>query len=249
MNDFKHILDKAEQSHQFEYMTHTDFLDLNEQNILFSHRKELPSKFYVLFGGFESAERKVVVFYPEYMSIDDIEWPFKCLQIKAMSGSSLLGLSHRDYLGSILGLGLKRQVIGDIIVQDEVAYVFVMEQMVDFVLEQLRIINQTVVMINKLTRNFSQDRFQPKVQRIRNSVSSIRLDSVVKLAFPMSRQDASDLIKRGRVYINSALNEQAAARVHLGDVISVRGFGKLKLAEIGETTKKGRTFIEIHKYI
>lgn len=239
------LVDKATQALYNNYPTYTQFLDLNEQSLFLSHLKEFPNIHYHLFGGYDESERKVVGFFSDDYHLDGLDYPIAALKIIPERTSDKL--THRDYLGSIMSLGIERFMIGDIICVDNGAYVFCIDRISDYILEQLVNIRNSSITVEKVDVSFVQG-IKPNFDVIKGTVSSLRLDSIVKLGFSMSRGNALALIESGKVYINSKLFEKGSAKIYEGDIISIRGFGKMKVQAIGELTKKGRTFIELYKY-
>lgn len=237
--------DKANQAYNNYYPTYTDFLDIHEQNLLIQSQRILPNVSWALFGGYDDSDRKIAAFYPEEYA-DMLAYPIKVLRIEPLKSSLSSELSHRDYLGAILNLGVQRHKIGDIICSDE-AIVFCLDIIAPYIIENLISVRNTSVLVSNLD-NFSEFNFQPNYQIIKGTVSSLRIDSIVKLGFSLSRGRALALIEGEKVYINSRICSKASSKVEEGDVISVRGMGKMKLTAIGNTTKKERIYIELSKY-
>lgn len=195
------------------------------------------------FGGYDDAERKIAVFGqfdPDYHT-----YPLVKLRIhsknKEVSG-------HRDYLGSILSLGIDRSRIGDIVIFDTYAIVFCMEDMADYIIYNLKKVNNNNVIIEPYyeelvfddNKRFKEEDF---------TVSSLRLDCVVSAFTKKSRTMASEFIREKRVFLNYAIGENPSQKISSGDVISVRGIGKGKIYTDNILTKKGRIHIKIKYYI
>lgn len=252
INNEEHLLlrkvnDKATQAFYNSYPTHTEFLDLHEQGLFLCHLKDLPAISYQLFGGYEASERKIILFYSDDFEQDQLYFPLKLLHIQPSGGSFSETLSHRDYLGALMHLGIERYKIGDILCNEQGAFVFCMENIAEFIVEQLIMVKKANVSITiKECSEFIIP--QQHFETIKGTVSSLRLDSIIKLGFSLSRGTALDLIKAGKAFINSRLSDKGSATVSEGAVISLRGFGKLKLKTVGDLTKKGRTYVEIDKY-
>jgi RNA-binding protein YlmH len=237
--------DKAEQAYYNNFPTYTHFLDLHEQGLFKSHMKEFHNVNNIMFGGNDSCERKIIMFFPRDYQEDQIYFPIAILQIINNSASDKL--NHRDYLGALMNLGIERYKLGDIICDEHSAYVFCIDALSDYIIEQLIMIKRTTVTINKI--NMSEvTQIGPRFDVIKGTVSSLRLDSILKIGFSLSRGNATILIQGGKAFINNKLYEKNSSKVEEGDVISLRGFGKLKINTIGDYTKKGRIFIELLKY-
>jgi RNA-binding protein YlmH len=241
------ILDKANNAYEKNYIITTDFLDLYEQSLFLNNIKQLPPIKYCITGGFSESERKIIVFYPEYINEEELVLPINIIKISPVNNNFAKKLTHRDFLGSIINSGLKRSKIGDIIVNANEGYVFCIDTIAQFITDNIFMIKNTNVsaeIIDALPENAVELNYTI----IKQTVSSIRLDNIVKVALSISRTKAADLISNSKVFINSCLNNSTSCKLNEGDIISVRGYGKFKLFGIGNTTKKGRIYIELHKY-
>jgi len=190
------------------------------------------------FGGFENAERKIAVFSEN----PDVEiFPIKILSITVKGKNKL---SHRDFLGAVMSLGIKRDIIGDIIPGDE-TLVFVKEEMAEYIASNL-----TKAAKNSLSVKLYEGEFAPEVSEGEDSfetVASLRLDAVVSCGFNMARDKSKKLIESGRVAINGREAISFDSKISEGDVISARGFGRFKIKEIKGLSKKGRIILNINK--
>lgn len=195
-------------------------------------------------GGYDEAERCMLICRPEYIE-PDYDSIIGALMI---TGRDIDTLSHRDYLGSLMGLGIKRENIGDILPYDDRCIIFVKPSMADYIIGNLSKVGRHGV---KISKSKLSDIVVPKkkTQYIRGTVSGLRLDAVVAEAFNMSRSKAADLIKAEKVNLNFETAKSVSDSVGEGDLISVRTFGRFKLTEICGITSKGRHSIIIEKYI
>lgn len=243
----KKINDKAYGAFYNGYPSHTEFLDLHEQGLFISQLKDLPPVGYQLFGGYDESERKCIVFYPDGYEKENLHFPLKLISIQTSGGHFTENLTHRDYLGALMHLGIERYKMGDILCNEHGAFVFCMENIADFIHEQLFMVKKTSVSIT-ITDYSDFVNTEQRYEIIKGTVSSIRLDSIIKLGFSLSRGNALELIKAGKAFVNSRLSEKGSMVISEGSVISLRGFGKLKLKTIGDLTKKGRTYVVIDKY-
>lgn len=228
------------------FTTYSEFLNLNELNLLLSIKKELPPVEMDLYGGYEGAERKMVCFY-QFTNDYDRKFPIHCVRITPHNVKFCDVLTHRDYLGALLNLGIERYTIGDIIIKNKEGYVFCNDKMCNYIIQNLTRIKHTDV------RCTQDDDLMMKVahqfQEIRGTVASVRLDAVLSLAFNGSRSSLSNLITAGKVFVNSRLIESNSYTLKEGDVVSVRGYGKFIYQEQQNQTKKGRYFVVLMKYI
>lgn len=251
----KRLIELSKAAYHRDRITYSDFLNLNELNILHSLPKDSLYTRYETFGGYESAERQLAAFLPDALSLRTASETkenlfsdaISVIKIEPLHTKFSEELSHRDYLGAILNLGIDRSKIGDIVTEQYRAYLFVRPQMKEFLLENLSRIRHTSVMVQEeAPDSFS---YVPKFEEIRGTVASIRLDSLSSLAFSTSRSKLCSLIEEGKVFVNGRLITSNAYQPKEEDRISIRGMGKFQYKGIVGTTKKNRTSVLIYKYI
>ena len=242
----KRLIELSNLSYKRDIVTFSDFLNLNELNILHTTPKDLFPSRYETYGGYEPAERQMVAFLPDALYYD-YQYPISVLRISPANRKFAEELSHRDFLGGILHLGIERSCLGDLLVEDSVCHVFVTDTMADFICEQLTRIRHTVVKTEKIDgESFS---FTPRLETVKGTVASVRLDTVLSVAFPLSRSRMTRLVEGGKVFVNGKLITSNGYRLKEGDIISVRGMGKLVYQGVLSETKKGRQYIQVGKYI
>lgn len=251
----KRLVELSRVAYHRERITYSDFLNLNELNILHSLPKDTLFTRYSLFGGYESAERQLAAFLPDALSLrggdEDEESIFldaiSVVRIAPLHEKYSEELSHRDYLGAILNLGIERSKIGDIILEKNLAYVFVRPQMKAFLTQNLDRIRHTAVMARvEEPHGFT---YSPRFEEIKGTVASVRLDSLLSLTFSSSRSKLCPLIEAGKVFVNGKLVVSNAYQPKEGDRISVRGMGKFQYVGTTGLTKKNRISVLVHKYI
>ena len=198
----------------------------------------------VFWGGYEDAERVIAAFLPDYMYEQDVDWPISILVITPADGKTY---NHRDYLGSLMSLGIKRQVMGDIIIDGGKAYLFCQEGIEEFIINNLTHVAGTSV--NVCRANCDEPLPQRRYEKITGTVASERLDTVVALAANTSRSRAAEFIAAGNVAVTGREMMKTTFVPKQGDIFSVRGKGKFVYAGALGISKKGRTVIEIKKYI
>lgn len=240
----KRLQELAQSSFYRNYPTYSSFLTLNEQSILETMKQSLPSVAYTLWGGHAMAERRMVCFSNE--SIEEEQFPIIALEIRPTHLKFAENLSHRDYLGAILNLGIDRSKIGDLILEEHKAYVYVDESMQDYICSSLEKVKHTNITCQAIDRTIT---IQPKFQEIQGTVQSVRLDSVIALAFHKSRNQMLPLISSGKVFVNGRITEYNSYQLREGDVVSVRGMGKFLYVEQQDFTKKGKQKILLRKYV
>lgn len=239
----KRIMELATTSYYKEYPTYTDFLTLNEQSVFQSMIKELPAVSYLMWGGNAISERKMICF--SNSEIEKEAFPIRVLRIKASNAKFAEKLTHRDYLGAVLHLGIDRSKIGDIMFVDRDAYVFVEDSMKDYIMTSLEKVKHTSIRCEEVDQEIA---FEQNYQQIVGTVSSIRLDSVIATAFHGSRSSLLSLISGGKVFVNGRLIMSNSYRLQEGDIVSVRGMGKFLYDKEQDVTKKGKVKILLKKY-
>lgn len=206
---------------------------------------------YVLCGGDDNAERKCFVFIPYSFYYDDYnpsfaEMEISILNISLSSYDSGAKLTHRDYLGAILGCGVKREMIGDIYVSESGATVIMKSSIFSYISDTLNEVGRYKVRCSEaselpeIERNFKE---------IRTTVASLRIDGVISAAFNLSRSSASELIREGRVFVNGRAASKPDLSIDEGDKISLRGKGKIIVSQIDGKSAKGRFRLLVNKYI
>lgn len=196
-------------------------------------------------GGFPDAERKVCAFLPDWQEEETWEPPFTALRCRWQSDDKL---THRDFLGSILGQGLDREKVGDILVGSGVCDILVFRELSPYLLQNLTGAGRARLRVEEIPLS---DIAPPEkqVRLVRDTVSSLRLDAVLSTGFSTSRGKAADLISAGRVELNHRPCVKADRTVNEGDVMTCRGLGKCVLKEVSGLSKKGRTMIVMERYL
>lgn len=230
----------------------SDFLNLYEQNLFLSLKNELSPIKYFSFGGFEDAERKMICFCGDdkITTPDDVKYPIDCLKISPLSKKFCSPLSHRDFLGSILGLGIDRSRVGDILIRDNEGltegFAFVHRQISNYLIDNLRQIKHTSVYCDPVEPG-SFD-YKPEYKESTGTVSSIRLDSILALALGKSRSSLKGLIESGKVFVGGRLIQSGSYTLNENDIVSVRGYGRFIYCGTSYQTKKGRYSVKILVY-
>ena len=245
----RRLLDLANMAERRGISTYTDFLNLHEQNIVVQMTSELPSVQVQSYGGYVDAERKMICFNGTFSSMDDNEnsFPIACIQIQPVNQKFSNQLTHRDFLGAILNLGIERSKIGDIITQENMGYVFCNRAVRDFILDELMKVKHTTIKTSPMEQQeFS---YKPALKEMSGTISSNRLDSIISVAFKSSRSSLSEVIRGGKVFVNSKLVETNSYVLKENDVVSVRGYGKFIFKGMNHMTKKGRYSVTLLLYV
>lgn len=239
------ILDKAIQSEKSWMVTCSDFLDPYQRNLVVNALRSVNNIRYKFEGGYEGAERTIVIFHPENTPGNEGKELLSVVNIELKREEAL---THRDYLGSLMGLGIKREKIGDIIVKEKSCSIIVLKDVADYLLYNIEKIGRTNVSVN-IGELETLKVPEPKIKEIKCTVPSLRLDCMVSSGFGISRSQVAPLFKSGRVYVNWEPEESLSAQIKEGDTISVKGKGRVILDKIGKTTKKDRIAIILKRLI
>ncbi len=199
-----------------------------------------------IFGGYEDAERVMLGFCPEYLEIEKSDFPISIIEIEYNEKYSK-ELSHRDFLGSLIGLGIDRSKIGDIILNENKAICFVQKDIASYIEFNLQKVGSTKIKI----KYSSLEKYPIPKQNFEEKniiISSLRLDSILAHSFNLARGKTSDLIKGEKAFLNWALETSPSKIIKENDIITLRGFGRIKILNILGKTKKDRIILNIIKY-
>lgn len=232
----------------------TEFLDIHQRGILEKVLKNIKYKNNIVYGGYENAERTMIILYPAKLEtvLENNYFDYNNLIqiIRIILPNELRGkYNHRDYLGAIIKTGIKREKVGDIITSIDGADIIVEKEIIQYLKTSL----------SELTR-FSKTTFEihnveelnitpPKTEIINIIVPSMRIDSIVSEIIRTSRSKAMEFIENERVFINSELVTKNSKILKENDTITVRGKGRFKVKQIVNSTKKGNLVVEIEKYV
>lgn len=200
------------------------------------------------FGGYPDAERKMLVYLPEYLDAETLyeeDSPLVCLRATFFEEDTL---SHRDFLGALMGAGIARETVGDICVGKGFCDFFVTAEIGPYVEQNLLSAGRTRIRITTIPLRDAQIP-EPEVKEIRDTVASLRLDSIISSGFRIGRSLAAQHIHAGKAAIDGLPCEKPDKQVSEGMKISVRGLGKIKLHSINGKTKKDRISVVIHRYV
>ena len=200
------------------------------------------------FGGYEGAERQMLVYLPEYLEKDTLyeeDSPLVCLRATFFDGYTP---SHRDFLGALMGEGIARETVGDICVGKGQCDFFVTAEIAPYILQNFIGAGRTKVHLEQIPLS-DVSVPEPETREIKDTVASVRLDSVISSGFRIGRSAAAQYVNARKVAIDGLPCEKPDKTVEEGSKISVRGLGKIKLKSINGQTKKGRISIIIDRYI
>ncbi|MCF0144382.1 MAG: RNA-binding protein [Firmicutes bacterium] len=245
--------DKIDQAADRYMVTSGDFLDTHQRKVAedYCKSRKLPVRV-IFYGGYKDAERCIPVFLPDYAdAAEEASELLKVVRVTAPKGSR--ALTHRDYLGSLLALGLDREVTGDILVRQADdksgggADIIVQAEIAEFIKLNYDKAGRTNLAVEILPIE-QLDRGTINIVQKRDTVASLRLDNIVSSAYGLSRGKAAEAIRRGIVSVNSMEALKVDMEIREGDKIVMRGAGKAILAEVGGTSRKDRIRITFNIY-
>ena len=240
------ILDKLEKVIEYHIVECTDFLDPYQQQLCQSFLNRFQEINYHEDGGYEEAERKSIIIYPFYKEKTTLESKIVAIQIKGTSKFN--EMTHRDVLGAILGLGIKREKIGDITISENSSQVLIHKEMLDFLVLNFKNVNQQSIKITEIEPN-KIDKGIEEFEDVAVTISSCRLDVFISTSTNMSRKNSLKYVEGGKVKVNWKPIFRSSYEIKEGDLISIRGFGRFKFLKDLGVTKKERRRIIIRKYI
>lgn len=200
------------------------------------------------FGGYADAERQMVVYLPEYLDAQELtgeDSPVVCLRAEFYAGDTP---SHRDFLGALMGAGIARETLGDICVGKGSCDFFVTGEIAPYILQNFISAGRTRLHLEQIPLSEAA-RAEPEVKEIKDTLASLRLDSVIASGFRIGRSLAAQYVGAGKAAIDGLPCEKPDKAVTEGMKISVRGLGKIKLAAVNGRTKKDRISVVIHRYV
>ncbi len=231
----RRILDKIEIVLNRHIVETTDFLDPYEVYLAQSILNRFTDLNYKIAGGYENAERRIIIIYPDYYDSHQLPAGIGALKIS----NSNEDLSHKDYLGSILSLGIIRDKIGDIIVHKDYAFIIVKEEIEDFIFYNLeKVANKNISLEPLDLASIVEGKSDYKEVTV--FLKSLRLDSAISAVYNLSRKDSMKIIKGNNVKLNWEPIDKGSCEIKEKDVISVRRYGRAILHDISGYSKSGR---------
>ena len=246
------VLDKIEFVKTRGKLEYTDFLDMYQISLVENFLKKMKFENYKLYGGYEEAERKVLIIYPDKYDEIMLEKNYsKILKVvRVILPEEEKGkYTHRNYLGGIVKLGLKREKVGDILVGDDGADIIVMEDFSEILKKELPSLTRFENSKIELIELENLRKKEVKIEDVKIIVPSLRLDNIVSDLARTSRSKAKQIIEQERVFINGQNETKLSKQIKLNDIITIRGKGRFVIKEFEGTTRSGRTVIVVEKYI
>ena len=255
----KIIEERFERFKDYYTPLNSDFLTLEQHSMLTGFLRAHRSEGVFLFGGYEDAERKQVLFMPDYTGVADElsaynyfrENPDQCpmviLDVK-IPAAEKGRLSHRDYLGALMGEGIKREKTGDIIVGEKGAQIVVAAELAEYLMQNFRQAGR-VSLTAKILPIFELNQLETRIKNEKFTISSPRIDNIVSAVFGISRKDAKEAVSRGKVFVDGVEMSKPDFFLKGGEKVVLRGKGKAVYAGEKGTTRKGKVVIEAAIYI
>lgn len=241
----RRTVDWATRASSNETYVTTPFLDPMQQQVVRAVLRRIDAVSFQTFGGYAKAERKRFVIFPHYALAESIEQPIGVIEIRVEGGRSL---SHRDVLGTLLGTGVERDRIGDIIMTSEGCHVVVGPEVQEVFLNEVDRVGREAVKLDLIDPEQIEGAYD-RIKEIRTTVASLRLDAIASSGFGDSRTKISRDIRGDRVKLNWKSTKDPAKAVEPGDVISVRGRGRVTFKEVTGKSRKGRIGVVLERHL
>lgn len=242
-------MDRIEQAERRNIPAYTSFLSPHEGEAVSRLIAASGHPWHLFYGGFEGAERRVCAFLPEWMEDGEDAFgedgPIVALRASWHQGETL---THRDLLGALMGMGVTREKVGDLLVAEGRCDILVLREVSAFLLQSMESAGRVKLRLERVPLSGVEPP-QVQVKLIRDTVAALRLDAVAASGFSISRSKAADLISAGRVNLNWQECQKGDRTVEEGDVISCRGLGKCVVKEVGGRSKKGRIGLLIQRFL
>lgn len=243
-----YIQDKILKAENDYILQVTTFLDLHEQNVaLHQIEKDIKNASinFEIFGGYDDAMRRLIVFFPDYIKKVDFEELIALIKVEIIEKN--FSLSHRDFLGAFLGLGLKRELMGDIIIKEYGADIIISREIFNFVKDNFKQISKYNIKIEE--KKLSDLEFvETKRSEKRGTIASNRLDNIISECFNFSRTKAQELIQQKLVFVNYIEKTKNETTVEEESIIVVRGYGKIKILNFSHLNKKNKLVFNFIKF-
>lgn len=237
----RRVSDIREMAERYNTPRFSDFLDETEHAIVSANGLDRGALWY---GGYEGASRNMLGFFPDWSEPDTNEFPISAIKITNKSDRKL---THREYLGTIMSLGIERRKIGDIAVSDGGAYIFASSDIAGYIAAIDKIsrcgVKAEIVPLSEC------EIAEPEFELLDIVAASMRLDAVVASVLKLSRKNAADYIAGGRCFVNHLEIVRTDYGLNEGDLLSLRGFGRVEIIAAGNETRSGRLHIKIKKFI
>ena len=243
----KRLSELANKAYSNSQYLFTGYLSMFELDVYYRMERELSYVPVTIFGGTNDCERVMLRFGDEELCGYEEPFPIACIEIIPLVEKFAQELSHRDYLGALMNLGIERSTLGDIVIDGKRAYLFCNEKLADYIVEN----------VDKIRHNSVKCKIADKIpettitrtERKSIQVSAARADSIISKVYNISRSESVDLFRAKKVFVNGRLNENNSGQLKEADKVSVRGFGKFVYCGVLRETKKGKLSVEVDLYV
>ena len=240
------IIELADRSYGQSCYTFTEFLNLSQIDLCLRLVNRLNYVGMTFFGGTKDCDRRVLRFgNPEDLGYEE-PFPIVCLKIEPLAEKFSKELTHRDYLGALMNLGIERENLGDIIVLGKTAYLFCLKRIAPYLMEELHQAGRNPIRASLTEPPGELLRREKKEETI--LASSVRIDGIISKLYHLSRNESLELFQAKKIFINGRLGENRSNLLKEGDIVSVRGYGKFQFEGVLHETKKGRLAVKIGVY-
>ena len=243
----KRLLELARKSDGGGYYTFSDFLGVAEQSLFAQIKPSLRNGSYAVFGGAEGCERIMVRFGDSDDIGYEVPYPISVIKVEPKAAKFADKLTHRDFLGAILNLGIERKTLGDIVIRDNVGYIFANESISEYIASSLERVKRTDVKNSIIDSIPEGELFKTEERSIQ--ISGERLDAIVAKVFSLSREEAQSLFKKRLVFVSGRLTENVSYTPKENETVSVRGFGRFIYKGVYGLSKKGKLNVSIQLYV
>jgi len=241
------LQDLADRAYEHNQYTFSDFLNVMELSVLAACGKNFSYVPYTLSGGYEGSERQIVRFGSEELLGYEMPFPIQCILIEPLIKKFADQFSHRDFLGALMNLGIERSMIGDIVLHEQSAYVFCLEKMVPYIIDNIDKVKHTHMKC-RLVEEIPAEVFHA-FEELQVIVASERVDGILAKLLHMSRSQVLQLFQEKKVFVNSRLCENNNQILKADDILSVRGYGKMIYEGIQYQTKKDKLNVQVKRYL
>lgn len=233
--EMRRVLDKVEIVMKNHSLESTDFLDPYSVRLASGILNSFYDIKYLISGGYQGAERAIIHILPDYIDLDGVQLDIEALEIE----TNMASLNHRDFLGGILGLGINRSKLGDILIYEKSCIIVVKKEISDFIVYNLEKISNKNVSIKRVGLDSILE-VEENYRETKMTLSSLRLDVFISGVYNLSRQNSENLIKSGKVKVNWEPTDKISKELEEGDMVSIKGFGRSYLYSLEGMSKKGK---------
>lgn len=234
----KRMAELSRKSYEHNIYTYTGFLGMAEQDVFYGMPMEEKGEEYLLFGGTQDCERRMLRFGSKESIGYEEDFPIVCLAVKPLMEKFADSMTHRDFLGALMNLGIDRSAVGDIFIKGKTAYIFCTEKIAPYIAENLNKVKHTDVKCSPADAEKELPVKEP--EEIHFTVASERADGIVAKIYHLSRNQSLELFREKKIYVNGRVNENNSYVIKSGDTVSVRGYGRFVYYGAGHETKKGK---------